>query len=155
MKNVELLPITSEARKRLTEFARQYRQFAQIVVEVVSYHEGKLVVRVEQKQVNGKQLTRKELVDRVRDLFKSEIPDDWTLNIAPVDFDRDDIKAITPDWIAGEMEALGLKAKHISTHTGLDKSTLSTLLSGNRPLTKWQKVAFYYFFKYQRVSQFK
>lgn len=154
MKNVELLPITSEARKRLTEFARQYRQFARIVVEVVSYHDTKLVVRVEQKQVNGKQLTRKELVDRVRELFSGEIPDGWTLNIAPVDFDRKDIEAITPEWIAGEMEALGLKAKHICTHTGLDKSTLSTLLSGNRPLTKWQKVAFYYFFKYQRVSPF-
>ena len=42
------------------------------------------------------------------------------------------------------MEKLGLKNKHVSNYTGIDKCTVSTLLSGDKELTKWHKVAMYY-----------
>ena len=62
MKNIELLPISEEAKKRLNEFATQYKRFAHVIVEIVSFNEGRLIVRVEQKDlVNGKMLTKKEL----------------------------------------------------------------------------------------------
>lgn len=66
---------------------------------------------------------------------------DWKLTISAVDFDRSDIDNVTPEWLEGKMEKLNIKAKHISTYTGIDKSTLSSILSGAK-LTKWQKVAF-------------
>lgn len=49
---------------------------------------------------------------------------------------------------------LGLKAKHLSNYTGIDKCTVSSILSGDKDLTKWHKVALYYFFKYYEVAQF-
>ena len=57
--------------------------------------------------------------------------------------DHKDIDAINVEWITTNMERFKLKAKHLSTYTGIDKSTLSILLNENRELTKWQKVAFY------------
>ena len=155
MKNIELLPLTSEAKKRLNEFARQYKQFAKIVVEVVSFKDDRLIVRVEQKEVGAKQLTKKELESKIRVMFDNEIPATWKLTVSAVDFDRLDIDSVNVDWIKLNMERLNIKAKNIETYTGIDKSTLSILLNENRDLTKWQKVAFYYFFKYHEVSTFK
>lgn len=155
MKNIELLPLSGEAKKRLNEFALQYKKFASIVVEIVSFSDNRLIVRVEQKEVGEKQLTKAELEKRVKDMFAGEIPSEWKLTVSAVDFDRIDIDAVSVEWITSNMERLNIKAKNLSTYTGIDKSTLSILLNENRELTKWQKVAFYYFFKYQELSTFK
>lgn len=155
MKNLDLLPLTAEAKKRLEEFARQYRRMAHIVIEIVSFSEGRLIVRAEQKDlVNGRLLTKKELSERVRDMFRGELPEDWKLTVSAVNFDRKDIDNITVDWVKARMEKLGLKAKHLSNYTGIDKCTVSSILSGGKELTKWHKVGLYYFFKYYEVAGF-
>ncbi len=155
MKNLELLPLTAEVKKRLEEFAKQYRRIAHIVIEIVSYSENRLIVRAEQKDLyNDKFLSKKELTERVREMFKGEIPDDWKLTVSAVNFDRRDIDNITVDWIKGRMDKLGLKAKHLSNYTGIDKCTVSSVLSGDKDLTKWHKVAMYYFFKYYEAANF-
>lgn len=155
MKNLDLLPLTAESKKRIAEFARQYQRYGHIIIEIVSYSEGRLIVRAEQKDlVNDKFLTKKELTERVREMFKGEIPDDWKLTVSAVNFDRKDIDNITLDWVKQRMEKLGLKNKHLSNYTGIDKCTISSMLSGDRELTKWHKVALYYFFKYHEVTNF-
>lgn len=155
MKNLDLLPLSAEVKKRLEEFAKQYRRMAHIVVEIVSYSDSRLIVRAEQKDlVNDKFLTKKELAERVRDMFKGEIPDDWKLTVSAVNFDRKDIDNITTTWIKSRMEKLDIKAKHLSNYTGIDKCTVSSILSGDKELTKWHKVALYYFFKYYEVAHF-
>ena len=54
------MPISEEAKKRLNEFATQYKRYAHVIVEIVSFNEGRLIVCVEQKDlVNGKMLTKK------------------------------------------------------------------------------------------------
>ena len=155
MKNLELLPLSAESKKRIEEFARQYQRYGHIAVEIVSYSEGRLIVRTEQKDlINGKFLSKKELTERVREMFKGEIPEEWKLTVSAVNFDRKDIDSITVDWIKRRLERLGLKNKHLSNYTGIDKCTVSSLLSGDRELTKWHKVALYYFFKYYEVAPF-
>ena len=37
MKNLELLPIADEAKKRINEFAKLYKRNAHVVVDVVSF----------------------------------------------------------------------------------------------------------------------
>lgn len=155
MKNLELLPLSIEGKKRLAAFAQQYRRMAHIVIEIVSFDDGRLIVRAEQKDmVNDKFLTKKELTDRVREMFRGEIPEEWKLTVSAVDYDRKDIDAVNPEWIKNRMEKLGLKNKHVSNYTGIDKCTVSLLLAGEREMTKWHKVAMYYFFKYYEVAKF-
>ena len=155
MKNLEILPLSAESKKRIEEFARQYQRYAHIAIEIVSYSEGRLIVRAEQKDlVNDKFLSKKELTERVRDMFKDEIPEDWKLTVSAVNFDRKDIDGITLDWLKKRMERLGLKNKHLSNYTGIDKCTVSSILSGDKELTKWHKVALYYFFNYYEVANF-
>lgn len=155
MKNLELLPLPAEVKKRLEELAKQYRRMAHIIIEVVSYSDNRLIVRAEQKDLyNDKFLSKKELTERIREMFKGEIPEDWKLTVSAVNFDRKDIDNITVDWIKGRMDKLGLKAKHLSNYTGIDKCTVSSVLSGDKDLTKWHKVAIYYFLKYHEVANF-
>ena len=157
MKNIELLPISSEAKKRLNEFALQYKKHGHIVVEIVSFNDNRLIVRVEQKDLSpgSKHLNKTELENRVKEMFKGELPPEFKLTVSAVDFDRNDIDCIDAKWVGLRLEKYNLKAKNLAVYTGIDKSTLSILLNGNRDLTKWQKVAFYYFFKYYEVSDFK
>ena len=155
MKNLELLPLSEEAKNRLKEFAIQYKRYAHIAVEIISFDENRLIVRVEQKDlVNDVQLTKSDLEKRVRDMFSGEIPEEWKLTISAVDFDREDIENIDTTWVKKRMEKLDLKAKHVCTHTGIDKSTFSSLLSDTKQLTKWHRIALYYFFKYYEVTNF-
>lgn len=64
MKNLELLPLSAESKKRIEEFARQYQRYGHITVEIVSYSEGRLIVRAEQKDlINGKFLSKKNLLN--------------------------------------------------------------------------------------------
>jgi hypothetical protein len=115
MKNLDLLPIPEEKKKRLATFARAYRQNARIFMDVISFDKNQVIVRVEQK---------------------------------------DDIESISSEWINRRMKNLGLKGKHISNRIGIDKSTISSILTGEKELTKWHKAAFYYFFKYFEAAQF-
>ena len=110
---------------------------AHVIIEVVSFSEDRLIVRAEQKDlVNSRFLSKKELNERVREMFKGEIPENWKLAVSAVNFDRKDIDSITIDWIRRRMEKLGLKAKHLSNYTGIDKCTVSSMLSGDKDLTK-------------------
>ena len=89
MKNIELLPIDDAAKKRLTSFAAQYRKNASIYVEIVSFNDGRLIVRAEQKEaVNGLLLTQSELSKSVREMFAGEVPADWKTTGSAVNTDR-------------------------------------------------------------------
>ena len=54
---------------------------------------------------------------------------------------------ITPAYIRKAMASLGITAQDIVEDSGIDKASLSVLLSGKKPLTKWHKFAFYYYFR--------
>lgn len=156
MRGIDLLPIEDENKTRLKEFALQYKKFARIIVEVISVTNSRIIVRVEQKEaVNNNFLSKKELEERVRDMFKGEIPEKYKLTISAVDFDRRDIEAINIEFIVKKMGNLNLKQKDLCAHLGIDKSSLSLTIGEQRELTKWQKACFYYFFKYYEQSNFK
>jgi hypothetical protein len=155
MKNLNLLPVPEETKKRLTTFSRMYRQNARIFMDIVSFNENRLIVRVEQKETGGDRfLNRKELIERTREMFKDEIPSDWKLIVSSVDSNIEDIDSISPEWITRRMKNLGIKAKNICKSIGIDKSTVSSILNGDKELTKWHKAAFYYFFKYNEAAHF-
>ena len=43
MKNLDLLPLSAESKKRIDEFAKQYQRYGHISIEVVSYSDGRLI----------------------------------------------------------------------------------------------------------------
>jgi len=147
------LPLPPEKVKRLDGFARQYRQFG-IVIEPVSFFDDRLIVRVEQKEVIGKELSKFGLVERAREMLSGEIPNDWKLTVSATNHDRKDIDSISSESVVKTLDRYGMKPKHLTNYTGIDKATISLLLSGQKELTKWHKATFYYLFKYLEHSNF-
>lgn len=150
---IEDLKIPADNQKRITKMIGIYKQNG-IVIDLVSFSNNRFIVRAEQKDTSDKVLAKAELVKRVRELFAGELPEDWKLTVSAVDFDRGDIDSVNAEWVNTQMERHNLKAKHLCTRTGIDKSTMSLFLAGEREFTKWHKVAFYYLFKYLDATVF-
>lgn len=109
----------------------------------------KVIVR-QSRLLNGYILNQKQLVERAREIFDYG---DW--KIVPVVYSLD-VNEIDIPWIEAKMEEFGIKRNDIIKQLALDKSTLSSLFSGDRGLTKGVKAAFYfYFLTYQLNRDFR
>lgn len=148
MKNIELLPVNTAAKERLREFSQQYKRFAKLHIEVLNVDNNAIAVRAYQTEaVKGRYLTASEIVERVKKMFDGEIPEEYKVHVRPVVFNTSEMSGITPEYINGKLEQMKLQPKHLVQYLGIDKATISVILSGEKPLTKWQKAAFYYFFR--------
>ena len=100
MKKIEILPLSTEAKKRLSTFAGQYRRMGRLFIEIVSFDGSRLIVRAEQKErVGEKTLSKAEIEQRVRAMFEGEIPPEWKLTVSAVNYDRADIDAVDAEWL--------------------------------------------------------
>jgi len=153
---ISTLPLSDESKKRISEELQRLYKNSNIIVDIVSFSDNRLIVRAEQEVLKEtQQIDKKNLEKNVRDVFSDKVPATWKVTISAVDFNRSDIDSIDASWVSSKMVDLGLEPKHISTYTGIDKTELNNLLSGKVEFTEWQRVAFYYFFKYRYLSRFK
>lgn len=53
---------------------------------------------------------------------------------------------VTPEWVRERMDAFCIKQKDLIKNTGLDRSNISSYLSGKRPMSKGVKALFFYYF---------
>jgi hypothetical protein len=93
------LPLSAEKIQRLETFGRMYRASG-VMIEPVSFEDGRLTVRAEQKEITtDKSLTKDELARRARDMFAGEIPDTWRLTVSAVNRCHEDIDKVV--WSKG------------------------------------------------------
>lgn len=148
MKNINLLPIDSKTREMLNLRADKLAANTGIVIDILDVSEDVCRLRIEHKVWrNTKLFNQKELASRGHELFEPinkllKLKFHYvTLTYMP------EVSVVNAEWIKQNMDLYGLKNSDIEKQTGLDKSTVSTLLSEGRELTKSQKFAFYYYFK--------
>ena len=153
---ISTLPLSDESKKRISEEIQHLFKNSNIIIVIVSFSDNRLIIRAEQKILKEtQQIDKKNLEKIVRDVFSDKVPSTWKVTISAVDFNRSDIDSIDASWVSSKLVELGLKPKHLSTYTGIDKTDLNNLLNGKVEFTEWQRVAFYYFFKYRYLSRFK
>lgn len=125
-----------------------------IAIDILDISENVCRLRIEHKVwrntklFNQKELAAKghELLAPFNKLLKLKLHY-VTLTYIP------EVSIVNADWIKKNMDLYGLKNSDIEKQTGLDKSTVSTLLSEGRELTKSQKFAFYYYFKVFEINK--
>lgn len=148
MKNLETLKLDAVHKERINEFAKQYARFAKLQMEVVGSDDKSITVKAFQTEpVNGKYLSQAEIIDRVKKMFDGEISEGIKVHVRPVVFNTTELSNISADYINSKLAQMKLQPKHLVQYLGIDKSTISVILSGEKALTKWQKAAFYYFFR--------
>ncbi|GHV65734.1 hypothetical protein FACS1894199_07220 [Bacteroidia bacterium] len=94
MKGIELLSSLSDEQKKLLEISElNYRRFARIYFQIISYADDELVVKVWQiENQAGKYLTTAELAERTKDVFKEVISDNVKLHVCPLPFSKEDLE---------------------------------------------------------------
>ena len=154
MKGIELLSFLSdEQRKMLEASENNYKRYARIYFQIISYRNDELIVKVWQMENPAqKYLTTKELVDRAKGVFEGILPKNTKLHVRPIAFNPTDLKNFSIEDVEKKMEELGLKPKDLVKGLDIDKSTVSLLLSKGRELTKSSKAMLYYFFKYMESN---
>lgn len=119
--------------------------YAGIKVDVLSFEEGVLKVRVEQKELkNNHLLSQSQLVNRAGSVF-APLENRYKVHYVALTY-KPDLADVDKDWINAKLQEFKLSRNDLIKQLEIDKSTLSELLSGNRSLTKFQKAAFYYYF---------
>ncbi|SDQ22643.1 hypothetical protein [Flagellimonas zhangzhouensis] len=100
----------------------------------------KKVLVTQTKVINGYMLNQKQLVERTKALFGREvkvIPSVHSLDVNGIDL----------GWIVDKMKDLGIKRKDLVKQTGLDKTYLSRLFSGQIGLSTPMRALFHYYFQ--------
>jgi hypothetical protein len=153
MKGLELLKFLDKEQINLIKNSEQnYKRFARIHFQILSFENNEIIVKVWQTEnVAGSYLPAKELLTRAKDIFKGMIPENIKLHIRPIPFDPLENFSLTD--IENQMNELGLQAKDLVKLLDIDKSTISSLLSRNRNLSKATKAMFYYLFKYLKTNK--
>lgn len=148
IKGVEKIPVTPEGKKLLETSEANYKRFARIRFQVVSFDGKELVVKVWQTENPAeKYLSAAELVVRTRDVFKGVVPESVAIQVRPIPFKKDDLRSFTIADVEREMDELGLRPKDLVKLLDIDKSSMSIILNEGRAMTKPHRAMFYYLFK--------
>lgn len=106
-----------------------------IDIEVLNENTVKIV---QSRIINGYILNKKELIDRVKEIFPG-------YKVQPVRYSLD-VSDISLEWIQDKMKEFGLNTNDLVSQLALDKSTLSLFFSGERKMNKSVKALFFYYF---------
>ena len=155
MKGIELFPfLTKEQRKLLETSERNYKRFARVYFQILSFDGKEAVIKAWQLQNEAKKyLSEKELIERTQAVFDGIIPAEAKIRVRPVSFGTIDLNRFSIDIIEEKMQELGLKPKDLVHLLNINKSSLSLMLSKERGLTKPSKAMFYYLFKYMESKK--
>ncbi|WP_051359927.1 hypothetical protein [Adhaeribacter aquaticus] len=145
MRNLNLLDIDNEVRELIQVSSDKLRAYAGIAVDILEVNEKTIRIHVEQKELkNNYILNQKQLVSRAGALF-TPLERKFKLYFVPVIY-VPPLNQVTQEWINERMQELGLSRNDIIKQVGIDKATLSEMLSGEKALTKFHKATFYYYF---------
>lgn len=145
--NIELLGLSANDAKELRMRLGKFRGYTGISINITEVKDSNVKVSVEQISMrSGWILNRKELVERADDVLKS-IKDQFKIKYNVLLY-KSDFSEITKPWIKSKMKKFGLNQSDVCANLGLDKGTLSDILSPKsvRTLTRFQKSTFYFYF---------
>lgn len=129
---METLTLTKNQQRSISNYGRMGVDINVVADDTVKITQSRLL--------NGYILNQKQLVERAREVFPEK---NW--KIIPVVYSLD-VEEIDIPWIESKMEEFGIKRNDLIKQLALDKSTISSMFSGDRGLTKSQKAAFYFYF---------
>jgi len=145
MQNLDLLPVDKSVKDDIRMFRDKLLAYAGIKVDILSFEDEVIRVRVEQAELkNNYMLNQAQLVGRAATVF-APLENRYRIHYVALTY-QPDLAEIDYNWINESLSRFKISRNDLIKQMGIDKSTLSELLSGNRNLTKFQKAAFFYYF---------
>lgn len=150
MKKLNELPLTEKEMELVSASEANYKRHARIFLEILTIDEKKQTVtlRIEQKGlVNDKLLTQKELIERGKKVFANML-DGWKVHVRSLTYKGDLYQGLELEEVKEEINKRNLKQVDLTRYLDIDKHALSKVLNGKHQLTRWQRAAFSYLFKW-------
>lgn len=152
MKNIELLPIDETTRRTINLLSDKLAATAGITTDVLEFDKNTVRLRVEQKELrNGFILNQAQLVARAATVL-SPLENKYKIHYVTLTYSPD-FNEINHSWINNRLEEFKVSRNDVLKQMAIDKSTISLMLSGDRPLTRFQKAAFYYYFLQYEINR--
>jgi hypothetical protein len=145
IKSLKSLPISDEQRNNAISRYLNLHLFGSINARIVKVTKHYFVVSI--RRLVGCALTDDQLKSDIKAIFNDMLPLDYEIHTHVVKGNIDDVAAINHEWLSVKISENNIKARQLATMLNVDKTNLSSLLTGAREMTAWHKAAFYYFFK--------
>jgi hypothetical protein len=148
IKNIHLMTWLDEASLlRLEQAALAHQRFSNITFKIISAKENILTVQVAQsKSFQENHFDAKRLVEITKELF-AKYHNEMTLHIGALPYVASPVEIVTSEWVTQEMSRHKIALKQLAIDTGINKSSLSSVITGDKPLSDPMRAMFYYYFK--------
>lgn len=147
IKNVRLLhDVTPENIALLEQAARIHKGFAGISFKILENTPDQVVIRIiQEKHAAGNYHSGKRLAEIVKETF-GKFFQGKTILPRPIPYQESPAAGVDSAWINKRMTELGIRIKDIAADTGLNRSQVNALVTGNRPLSQLSKALMYFYF---------
>jgi hypothetical protein len=147
LKNIHLLDDISEDDKlKMEEAAVAHKRYSNIEFKILEYTPSKVIVRVTQgKSAANNYQTAKRLVEIVSETY-GRFFNGKKIMARPYIYQQSPANDVNDTWINNQMTKLKIGIPQIVEDTGIDKTQLTSLITGNRPLSQPMKALFWYYF---------
>lgn len=158
LKNIHLIAslLTDKQQKQIEAGASLVRRHTAITLKVkgADATTRKVVVQAVQTKLpaGGEYLSKKALIDRAKEFFAPFFPD-WDVVVNATPYDGTPLDAVTPQWLEERFSETGTKQRDVTAEIGLPESTVSSWISGKRPMSLPVKAMFYFYFKLKQQSK--
>jgi len=131
----------------MDQAAIAHRKLGGVAFKIVEYTPDKVIFQVVQaKHPAGNYHTKHRLVEIVHETFDRFFPD-HRIMVQPIPFKESAASKVTPEWIRNKMTKQGIRIKDIAEETGTDRAHLSSITSGDKPLSNVMKAFFWLYFQ--------
>ena len=151
IKNIHLVEkeLNEKDLEHLHQAAYQYARNAGVYFKFHYIKPDEVAIEVKQENPtagSGEVFAVNKLVAIGKELTADIFPD-RKVHIRPLAYVPPDVDVVTPEWIHKELSRLKLSGVKISRMTGVDRSSISNWISGNRTMSQPVKAMFYYMVK--------
>jgi len=147
IKNLRLISqdVSEDVLSKMEHAALEHQRHSSITFKIVEYDVNKIVIQaVQGKNATGIYHSQKRLIEIVHETFDRFFK---KIQVHAIPFKESLAqKNVTPAWINKQMLDKGTSLKQLSEDTGIDKTQLSSLITGDRTLSAPMKAMFWYYF---------
>lgn len=149
IKNLHLLAhFTNEQITNLEIRALRHRRHANVYFKILKADAEAITVGIRQEKNRGEagMLSVKGLVAMVSELLAGYYSSS-SITAQAVPLIPRPVEAVTPHWVQDRMQQTGTRLNTLASDTGLDKSSLSAIISGIRPMSNITRAMFFFYFQ--------
>lgn len=145
--NIDRLDLSEDQLSKLVKISNGARRSFSMTWSVLKADDEQVLVSAKQHKPNsGNIMSSSEIVKASKQIFEM-FSGGRDLHISPVVYKELPTDIVTSKWLNDQMTKFGISTKKLAEMISIDRSYLSGITSGAKPLSKVNRSLFFHFFK--------